>query len=53
MSGLIDSSELLGFSNITQLNHSSSSADPVSQTVVCCCVRIEFVSTCDIKPFDS
>lgn len=29
------SSELLGLNNITQLNHSSTSADPVSQTVVC------------------
>lgn len=53
MSDLIDQFELQGFSDTTQLNHSSTSADPVSLTVVCCCAHAEFVSACDMKLSDS
>lgn len=50
---LIVLNELLGCSNRTELNHSSTSAGPVSQRVVCCCVHTEFVSAFDVKLFDS
>jgi len=47
------SSELLGSTHVTQLNHSSTSADPVSQTVVCCRIHVEFVPAFDMKLSDS